>query len=70
MDTIIVKPKTEAESEQVLRVLEEMQVEAELLRQRTKEETLDSIQRGAKEVKDHLEGKTKLRSLKDLLDEL
>lgn len=70
METIIVKPKTQEESEQVLRVLKQMQVETEIYRDRTKKEILDSIERGAEEVAAHLAGKTKLRNIKDLLDEL
>ncbi len=70
METIIVKPKTEKESEKVLRALEQMDVEVEIYRDRTKEEVLDSIERGAKEVKDHLAGKIKLRNINDLLNEL
>lgn len=58
------------ESEQVLHVLEQMNVEVEIYRERTKEEILDSIERGANEVADHLAGKTKLRNFNDLLNEL
>ena len=70
METIIVKPKTEKESEQVLRVLEQMNIEAEVYRDRTKEEILDSIERGAKEAADYIKGKTKLKGAQQLLDEL
>lgn len=70
METIIVKPKTQEESEQVLRVLEKMNVETEIYRDRTKEEILDSIERGAKEARDYLDGKIQLRNINDLLSEL
>lgn len=70
METIIVRPKTEKESEQVRRVLEQMNVEMEIYRERTKEEILDSIERGAKEAADYINGKIQLKDAQQLLDEL
>ena len=71
METIIVKPKSEREAKEVMAVLEKMKIEAEVYHERTKEEILDSIERGAKEAAaDHLAGKKKMRNINDLLDEL
>lgn len=70
METIIVKPKTQEESEQVLRVLEQMNVDMEIYRERTKDEILDSIERGAKEASDFIKGKIQLKDAQQLLDEL
>lgn len=70
METIIVKPKTPEESEQVLRLLAQVNIEAEVYRDRTDEEILDSIERGAKEARDYLDGKIQLKDAQSLLDEL
>ena len=70
METIIVKPKNAEEAKEVLEFLKKRKIKKEVYRERTKEEILDSIERGAKEVKDHLDGKIKLRNINELLDEL
>ena len=70
MDTIIVKPKNADEAKEVLLFLKQKKIKKEIYKDRTKEEILDSLERGAKEVKDHLAGKIKLRNIKDLLNEL
>jgi hypothetical protein len=70
METIIVKPKNAEEAKEVLEFLKKRKIKKEVYRERTKEEILDSIERGAKEVRDHLDGKIKLRNINELLDEL
>lgn len=70
METIIVKPKNADQAKEVLNVLKKMKVKAEVYHDRTKEEILRGIEQGAKEVSEYLQGKRKLRSAKDFLDEL
>jgi cell division protein FtsX len=70
METIIVKPKNADQAKEVLNVLKKMKVKAEVYQDRTKEEILDSIERGAKEAAEYLKGKRKLRNIQDLLNEL
>lgn len=70
METIIVKPKNAEEAKEVLEFLKKRKIKKEVYRERTKEEILDSIGQGAKEVRDHLDGKIKLRNINELLDEL
>ena len=70
METIIVKPKDEKESKEILSLLRKMKVKAEVYKDRTKKEILDSIERGMQEVADYKAGKIKLRDVKSLLDEL
>jgi hypothetical protein len=70
METIIVKPKNESELNEVLTFLKKKKVKTEIYRDPIKKEILDSIERGAKEVADHLSGKKKLKDAKSLLNEL
>ena len=70
METIIVKPKNKEELNEVLSFLKKKKVKTELYKERTKKEILDSIERGAKEVADHIRGKKKLKYAKSLLNEL
>ena len=70
METIIIKPKSDEELKEVLAVLKKMNVKTEVYKERTKEEILDSIERGAKEAADYMEGKIELKDAKTLLDEL
>jgi hypothetical protein len=78
MEMIIVKPKDEKEAQEVLAVLKKMKVKAEVQpaetadedRPRTKEEILDSIEKGIKEAIRHSKGEIKLRDARELLDDL
>jgi cell division protein FtsX len=70
METIIVKPKNAEEAKEVLAFLKQRKIKKEVHKERTKEEILDSIERGAKEVAEYLQGKRKLRSAKEFLNEL
>lgn len=70
MDTIVIKPKSPDEVDALLQFLKENKIEAEIQRDRTKDEILDSIERSAKEAADYIAGKTKLKSVQEFLDEL
>lgn len=70
METIIAKPKNAQEARAILDFLTKMNVETEIQPVRTKEEILDGIEQGAKETAEYLQGKRKLRSVKDFLNEL
>lgn len=70
MDSIIVNPKTKAESKAVLDFLKSMKIDVEVYEKPTKEEVLKSIEQGAKEVKLYLEGKIKLQNAFELYNEL
>lgn len=70
METIIVKPKNEDELKEVLTFLKKKKVRNEVYKEPTKKEILDSVERGAKEVAEHLRGKKKLKDAKSLLNEL
>lgn len=70
MDTIIVKPKSEAELQQVLDVLQKMNVPAELYRAPSKDEVLASVEKGAEEAAAYIKGRLTVKEAKDLLNEL
>lgn len=70
METIIVKPKNAEEAKEVLDFLTERKIETEVYNDRTKAEILDGIEQGAKEAAEFLQGKRKLRNVKDFLNEL
>lgn len=78
MEKIIVRPKNAEEAKEVLALLQKMKIETEvypvasneIARDRTKEEILDSIERGMQEVEDYKAGKIKLKDAKSLLNEL
>ena len=70
METIIVKPKNADEAKEVLEFLKKRKINKEIFKDRTKEEILTSIEQGAKEVAEYLQGKRQLRSAKDFLNEL
>jgi hypothetical protein len=70
MDSIIANPKTRAESEAILDFLNSMKIDVEVIEKPTKEEVLNSIEQGAKEVKLYLEGKIKLQNAFELYNEL
>ena len=70
MDTIIVKPKTASESKPVLDFLKKTRIKAEVYKDQSKKEILNSIEQGAREVQSYLKGKLKLKEAKHLLDEI
>ncbi len=70
MDTIIIKPKTDGELKAVLDFLKKIKIKAEVYKEPTKKEILDSIEQGAKEVSRHLKGEVELKDARQLLNEL
>jgi Mg/Co/Ni transporter MgtE len=70
METIIVKPKNAEEAKEVLDFLKKRKIRKEILKERTKEEVLDSIEQGAKDVARHLKGEIELKDARQLLNEL
>ena len=70
METIIVKPRSRLEYKTILSFLKKMKVRTQVYKEPTKEEILLSVEKGAKAVSAHIKGKIKLRSAKDLLNEL
>ncbi len=74
METIIIQPKNKKELAFVSEFLDRTKIKAIIKKKkvagRTKEEILDSIERGYKEAQLHAAGKLKLNSLKEFLDEL
>lgn len=70
METIIVKPKTVSQSKAVLDFLKKTRIKAEVYKEPSKKEILNSIEQGAREVQLYLKGKLKLKEAKHLLDEI
>ncbi len=78
METIIIQPKNKKELAFVSEFLERTKIKATVKKnrkksggtQKTKEEILDSIERGYKQAQLHAAGKLKLKTAKELLDEL
>jgi cell division protein FtsX len=70
METIIVKPKNPEQAKVVLEVLKKLKVKTEVYPDRTKKEILNGIEQGAKEAAEYFQGKRKLRSAKEFLNEL
>lgn len=69
METIIIKPKRQSESKVVLDFLKKSGIKAEVYKEPSKKDILNSIEHGAKEVQLYLKGKLKLKEAKQLLDE-
>lgn len=78
METIIIQPKNKKELAFVSEFLERTKIKATGKKSgkktasggRIKEEILDSIERGYKQAQLHAAGKIKLKTAKELLDEL
>jgi len=70
METIIVKPKNAEEAKEVLEFLKKRKIKKEIYVERTKDQILNGIEQGAKQVSEYLQGKRKLRSAKEFLNEL
>ena len=78
METIIIQPKNKKELAFVSEFLERTKIKATVKKNgkksgaggRTKEQILDSIERGYKQAQLHAAGKIKLKTAKELLDEL
>jgi hypothetical protein len=70
METIVIKSKDSRKTRELLDFLKKKRMVAKVYPEPTKEQILKSIERGAKEVKKHLEGKVKLKDARSLLNEL
>jgi hypothetical protein len=77
METIIIQPKNKKEFAFVSEFLERTKIKATIKKTKqttsspkTKGEILDSIERGYKEAQLHAAGKIKLKTAKELLNEL
>ena len=78
METIIIQPKNKKELAFVSEFLQRTKIKATVKKnekkssagERTKEEILDGIERGYKQAQLHAAGKIKLKTAKELLDEL
>jgi hypothetical protein len=70
METIIIKPRSVAKSKVVLDFLKKEKIPVEIYKEPTKSEILKSIEKGAKETSQYIEGKLKLKGVKELLREL
>lgn len=70
METIIVKSRSTLKTRLVLDFLKKEKMKAEVYKEPTKKEILDGIEAGAKEARQYLAGKIKLKDAKQLLDEL
>ncbi len=70
METIIIRSDNTAKSKMVLDFLKKEKIKAEVYKEPTKEQTLKSIEKGAKEASLYLKGKIKLKDAKSLLSEL
>jgi hypothetical protein len=70
METIIIKPSSAAKSKLVLDFLKKEKISAKVYKEPTKDEILEGIEAGAKEVKLYMAGKIKLKDAQQLLDEL
>jgi hypothetical protein len=77
METIIIQPKNKKELAFISEFLQRTKIKGTVKKNKpvnnsskTKEEILDSIERGYKEAQLHAAGKIKLNTLKEFLDEL
>ncbi len=77
METIIIQPKNKKEFAFVSEFLDRTKIKATIKKKkaaasagRTKEEILDSIERGYQDAQLHAAGKLKLKTAKELFDEL
>jgi hypothetical protein len=74
MQQIIIRPRNQEELQLVSQLMKRMKIKAEIAeetpKQRKKREILESIERGAREVNAALRGEVKLKSARQLLDEL
>ena len=77
METIIIQPKNKKELAFINEFLQRTKIKGTVKKKKpesssskTKEEILDSIERGYKEAQLHAAGKIKLNTLKEFLDEL
>lgn len=70
METIIIKSKDSKKTQAVLDFLKKNRIKADIYQEPSKEEVLDSIEKGAIEAAAFLKGRKKLKNAKELLREL
>jgi len=76
MKTITVKPKNKKEFAFIMEFFKRLKIDATIKKvkvsegDKTKKQILDSIEQGYKEAQLHAAGKLKLKTAKELLDEL
>jgi arsenate reductase-like glutaredoxin family protein len=70
METIIIKSRDSKKTKAVLDFLKKNRLKADIYHEPSKDEILDTIEKGAKEVAAFLKGRKKLKNAKDLLREL
>ena len=70
MDTIILKPKNNSEYKEIITLLRKLKIKTEIYKEPTKEELLETIEKGAKSAASFLKGRKRLQDAKSLLSEL
>jgi len=70
METIIIKPRSSRQYNEVISFLKKMKVKTHVYKEPTKEQILKTIENGAKSAAAFVKGKKKLKEAKDLLREL
>ena len=74
MQQIIVRPRNQEELQLVTQLMKRMKIKADIAEEtpkaKRKREILESIERSAREVNAALRGEIKLKSARELLDEL
>jgi tRNA(Ile)-lysidine synthase TilS/MesJ len=70
MDSIIINPLNNKEYKEILKFLKSNNIDFEIYENPTKEQILNSIEQGFKELKLYKEGKIKLQDTFELLNEL
>ena len=74
MQQIIIRPRNQEELQLISQLMKRMKIRAEIAEEvpkaNRKQEILDSIERSAREVNAALRGEIKLKSARELLDEL
>ncbi len=70
METIVIKSKDSKKTKALLDYLKKNRMKAEVYPEPDKEQILKNIEKGMKEVQQHLQGKIKLKDARKLLDEL
>ena len=70
METIVIKSKDSKKTKALLDYLKKNRIKAEVYPEPDKEQILKNIEKGMKEVQQHLQGKIKLKDARKLLDEL
>lgn len=70
METIVIKSTSRKKTKVLLDFLKRNQIKAEVYQEPSKEEILSGIEKGMREVQQHLKGKVLLKEAKHLFDEV